>query len=241
MKLLLAALVAITAATGALAADDRCAVPAELMGDPPPLLRVHAALAQRRPLTVVAVGGASTLGTAAGSPEAAFPARLEAVLRERYPGIEIKVVNAGRPREVTRTMVDRLTAHLLETRPQLVIWETGIMDAVQRTDLAEFDHALHYGIALARARGADVMLMDFQYGRGASAVIDFQPYFERLYGAADIDDVPVFQRYDMMRHWSESGVLNLAETQRDKLQTLAATLYDCIGKRLADVIERAAR
>lgn len=242
MRVLLAALLAtVMAAAGAHAADNRCVVPAELMGDPPPLTRVQATLTQRRTLTILVIGGASTVGAAAGGPEMAFPARLEIALRERYPGIEMKVINAGRPRELTRAMVDRLEAQLLEARPQLVIWETGIMDAVRRTDLAEFDQALHSGIAIARARGADVVLVDFQFGRGASALIDFQPYFERLYVAADIDDVPVFQRYDMMRHWSETGVLNLDETKRDKQQAMAAALYDCIARRLADVIDRATR
>ncbi len=242
MRVLPAALLAtMIAAPGALANNGRCDVPVEMMGDPPSLTRVQATLAQRRPLTILAVGGASTVGGAAGGPELAFPARLEAVLRERHPGIEIKVINAGRPREVTRMMVDRLSTQLLETNPQLVIWETGIMDAVKRTNLAAFDQALHEGIAFVRARGADVVLVDFQYGRGASALIDFQSYSERLYVAADIDDVPVFQRYDMMRHWSETGALNLDETKRDKQQAMAAVLYDCIARRLADVIERAIR
>lgn len=242
MKMLLAALLGtMMAATGAHAADDRCAVPAEMMGDPPLLTRVQATLSQRRPLTILALGGASTVGMAAGSPELAFPARLEAALRERHPGVEIKVINAGRPREVTRTMVERLASQLLEARPQLVIWETGIMDAVRRTELAEFGEALRSGIASVRVRGADIILVDFQFGRGASALIDFQPYFDRLYVAADIDDVPVLQRFEMMRHWSETGSINLDETKRDKQLTMAATLYDCIAKRLADVIDRSIR
>ena len=242
MRVLPAALLAtMIAAPGALANNGRCDVPVEMMGDPPPLTRVQATLAQRLPLTILVIGGASTVGAAAGGPELAFPARLEAALRTRHPGIDIKVINAGRPRELTRAMVDRLAAQLLEARPQLVIWETGIMDAVKRTNLAAFDQALHEGIAFVRARGADVVLMDFQYGRGASALIDFQPYSERLYVAADIDDVPVFQRYDMMRHWSETGALNLDETKRDRQQAMAAVLYDCIARRLTDVIERAIR
>ncbi len=242
MRLALATTLAtMIAATGAIADNDRCAVPVEMMGDLSPLTRVQATLPQRLPLTILAIGGASTVGAAAGGPELAFPARLEAELRARHPGTDIKVINAGRPRELTRAMVDRLAAQLLETRPQLVIWETGIMDTVKRTNLAAFDQALHEGIAFVRARGADVVLVDFQYGRGASALIDFQPYSERLYVAADIDDVPVFPRYDMMRHWSETGALNLDETRRDKQPAMAAALYGCIARRLADVIERSIR
>jgi acyl-CoA thioesterase I len=240
MRTVLAALLALATASGASAADV-CAVPVELLGEPPALPRVKAALVQKHPLTILVIGGASTVGAAAGNPDAAFPARLQVELAARHPGMEIKVVNAGRPREATRTMTERFVATLLDTKPQLVIWETGTMDAVRRTDITAFEESLHTGIAMARARGADVMLMDFQYGRGPSALIDFQPYLERLHVAADIDDVPVFQRYEMMRHWSETGAMNFGETQRDKQQAVATALYDCIAKRLADVIGRAAR
>jgi acyl-CoA thioesterase-1 len=227
--------------TTAAAAQDLCTVPEETQADIRPLGRVQAALAQRQPLVILAIGGASTAGGAAGAPEAAYPARLAALLRERHPGLATEVVNAGRPRESTRAMAERMTGLLIAHRPQLVIWETGTADAVRRIDPGDFEQALQGGIAIARARGADILLMDFQFGRGPSALIDFQPYIERLYWVADMTNVTVFRRYDMMRFWSDDGRLDLAETQGDRQRKMAATLYDCIARRLVDVIGQATR
>jgi acyl-CoA thioesterase-1 len=238
MKRWLPLLVAMIASPAA--AQNQCAVPSELMTEVR-LHRVHAAIAKRDPLVILALGGASTGGAAAGAPEAAYPARLQALLRERFRGLSIEVVNASRPRETTRFMVERLQGLLIAHRPQLVIWETGTADAVRRVDPAEFENSLQAGVAFARGRSADVILMDFQYGRGPSALIDFQPYFERLYWTATIREVALFPRYEMMRHWSDSGLLDLAQRQGDEQRKMAAVLYDCIARRLDDMIGRAVR
>lgn len=222
-------------------ADDQCAVPAEIAGEVRPLSRVQAAIVQRQPLTILALGGASTGGTAAGAPELAYPARLQAFLGQRFPNAPIEVINAGRARETTRLMVERLQGLLIAHRPQLVIWETGTADAVRRVDPGEFEQALQAGITLARARSADVILMDFQYGRGASALIDFEPYIERLEWAATMKEVALFRRHDMMRFWSDSGLLDLTERQGDKQRKMAAVLYDCIARRADQLIARAVR
>lgn len=227
--------------TTAAAAQDQCGVPPEIITEARPLPRVHAAVAQRTPLVILALGGASTGGSAAGPPEAAYPARLASLLRERFRGLKVEVVGASRPRETTRVMVERLQGLLIAHRPQLVIWETGTADAVRRVDPLEFEHALQAGVDFARARSADVILMDFQYGRGASALIDFQPYFERLEWTASLREVTIFRRYDMMRFWSDSGLLDLTERQGDKQRKMAAVLYDCIARRLDEMIGRAVR
>ncbi|MBM3547202.1 MAG: hypothetical protein FJX54_09620 [Alphaproteobacteria bacterium] len=234
--LLLLALVATAAA-----ADDQCAVPHELTAEAKPLPRVQAAIAQRQPLTILALGGASTGGTAAGAPELAYPARLQVLLSQRFPNSPIEVVNASRPRETTRLMVERLQGLLIAHRPQLVIWEAGTADAVRRVDPGEFGQYLEAGVDYARARSADVILMDFQYGRGASALIDFEPYLERLEWAATMKEVALFRRHDMMRFWSDSGLLDLTERQGDKQRKMAAVLYDCIARRADQLIARAVR
>ena len=54
---------------------------------------------------VVAVGASNTSGWGVGEP-AAYPARLEALLRER--GLDVRVLNAGRPFDTTGGMVRRL-------------------------------------------------------------------------------------------------------------------------------------
>lgn len=61
--------------------------------------------AETEALTVVAVGASNTSGWGVGA-ASAYPARLEALLRER--GLDVQVLNAGRPFDTTGGMLGRL-------------------------------------------------------------------------------------------------------------------------------------
>ena len=60
-----------------------CAVPASFYDTEPTLPKTAAAIASGQPVSIVAIGGASTLGRAAGSPDLAWPARLAVASRPR--------------------------------------------------------------------------------------------------------------------------------------------------------------
>jgi hypothetical protein len=53
--------------------------------------------------------------------------------------------------------------------------------------------------------------------------------------------VALFRRHDMMRFWSDSGLLDLSERQGDKQRKMAAVLYDCIARRVDEMIGRAVK
>ena len=55
---------------------------------------------------------------------------------------------------------------------------------------------------------------------------------------ADANDVPVFHRYELMRHWAEAGVIDLRTKETDKRRKLAAKLYDCLGRAMTDFLTR---
>jgi acyl-CoA thioesterase I len=75
-------------------------------------------------LTVVALGASNTSGWGVGA-AAAYPARLEALLRER--GLDVRVVNAGRPFDTTSGMLGRLDAAVPDGT-QLVVLQPGAND-----------------------------------------------------------------------------------------------------------------
>ncbi|GEP11500.1 GDSL-type esterase/lipase family protein [Methylobacterium gnaphalii] len=75
-------------------------------------------------LTVVAVGASNTSGWGVGA-AAAYPARLEELLRER--GLDVQVVNAGRPFDTTSGMLGRLDA-VVPDGTQLVVLQPGAND-----------------------------------------------------------------------------------------------------------------
>ncbi len=96
--LVLAASCAAGLARPAAAAGERdCAVPREILLDDPKLKLTGEKLRAKQPLTIVAIGGASTAGTAAGDgAQFGYPRRLEEALRRHcHAGTAVTVINWG--------------------------------------------------------------------------------------------------------------------------------------------------
>jgi hypothetical protein len=49
----------------------------------------------------------------------------------------------------------------------------------------------------------------------------------------------VFPRYAMMRYWSEKKVFNFDDVAEEDRAKLAARVYDCLGRRMAELIRDA--
>jgi len=234
-------LVAVVAASG-LAGPARgaeCAVPPELRPTDVNLPHLRERIAAHQPVTIVAVGGASTFGAAAGSPDLAYPHRLQEALAEWLTTEPVTVVNKGVPRQTAQQMVARFPSDVFAEDPVLVIWEAGISDAVQGIEIDDFAAALQSGIDELKNRTIDTILVDMQFSRSTSTVIDFERYLNTLHRAGEINDVFVFPRYQMMRYWSEQNVFNFDEVAKEERAKLAARVYECIGRKLAQTIRLA--
>jgi acyl-CoA thioesterase-1 len=243
-RLLPVAILAVLLALRPAGAEDKphdCSVPAELVTNDARLPLLGDQLKQHKPVTIVAIGGSSTAGAAAQSPDLAYPERLGAELARRYPGTPVKVVNKGVPRETAQEMVDRFTRDVFPQDPVLAIWETGTTEAVRGMDVEEFAGALDAGIAALRAHHIEVMLVDMQYSRRTASVIGFDRYIEAMRRFAEVDEVYLFRRFDIMKFWSESGAFNFEDVPKSERASLAAAAYDCLALRLADAIGYATR
>jgi hypothetical protein len=230
------------AASAAPEPSINCRVPSDIVDDDPTLPLTAAKLKAKQPLRIVAIGGASTAGTAAGDGGAnGYPRRLEEALRLRHPGMDITVVNKGVARQTTAQMVQRFAADVFAANPTLVIWETGTVDAVRGIDVDQFAAALEAGIAALREHHLDIMLVSMQYNPSTGSVINFEPYLEAFRHAADFDDIYLFRRYEIMKYWSETGVFDLANVPKDRRPQFAAEVYRCLGEVLAEAIDHGAR
>jgi acyl-CoA thioesterase I len=240
--LLLGAALAMSALRGAAAAEaPNCRVPPEILQDDPKLVHTQKALRAKAPLTIVAIGGASTAGGAAGDGEAfGYPHRLEEALRRRHPGLAITVLNKGVARQTTAEMVARFARDVVPLRPVLVLWETGTVDAVRGADVDAFTEVLVAGIAALREHGLDVILVDMQYNPSTGSVINFEPYLEAMRHAADIADVYLLRRYEIMRYWSENGTFDFVDVPAGQRVRLAQDVYRCLGEAMAEAIDYAA-
>ena len=239
--LIVAAGLALSPAPSApLGQEPACPTPEGFAAFEAPLPKTAKALAAGAEVVVVTLGGSSSLGGAAGGPSLSWPSRLATALAGRFPAARIKVLNLARPRQTAREATDRLARDVLPLKPTLVIWETGTMEAVRGTGVDDFREMVQAGIEELHAAGIEVVLMSPQFSPDAEAMIHFAPYLGALRELADANDVAVFHRYGLMRHWADAGVLDLRIRESEERRRLAARVYDCIGRALADFVSRGA-
>src|SRR5215472_5682646 len=220
----------------AFSGEARCDVPGELIRVEATLPHLSERLRAKNPVKIVAIGGASTTGAAAGSTDLAYPHRLQEILDRWYPNAPITVINKGVPRQTAQQMLERFPSDVIAEDPVLVIWETGTTDAVRGVEIDDFAAALQSGIDELKTRSIDIMLIDMQFSRSTVTVIDFERYLNTLHRVGDVNDVYVFPRFEMMRYWSEKNVFNFDGISKDERAGLAASVYECIGKRLAETL-----
>jgi hypothetical protein len=218
-----------------------CDVPDELIQVDDKLPHLAERLQAHEPVKIVAIGGASTTGLAAGSSDLAYPHRLQEILTRWYPASPITVVNRGVPRQTAQQMLERFPSDVFAEDPVLVIWETGTTDAVRGVGVDDFAAALQTGIDDLKARGVDIMLVDMQFSHSTATVIDFERYLNALHRVGDVNDITVFPRFEMMRFWSEQNIFNFDGVAKDERASLAAKVYECIAGKLAEAIRLALR
>lgn len=226
---------------GTVTPGPACGGPSVLLSESLALRRAQRHFVRTRALTILAVGAGSTAGTGASGPEAAWPRRMAAALTEKFPEAQFSVVIRAEPRLTAQKIYERLHADLTSVAPQVVIWETGTADAVQQYDVDRFAQSLVRGIDRLDAVGVDAILLDPQYERTVTRLVNFEPYLEAIQRVATMRDIAVFQRHALMREWAESSSFEFEGRPRAERVRIADAAYDCIGRLLADAIARAIR
>jgi hypothetical protein len=219
--------------------NDACAVASHLVIAEATLPRVAAAIAKDRDLRVTVAGTSSSTLPEANGAKMAYPARLEAALAPLFPDVAVQVTAAATPRQTAGDMVQAFPRILVDAKPTLVVWQTGTFDAVRGVDPDEFRAVLEEGIVTLQTGGSDVILMNMQYSPRTESVISLGPYAETMRFVALEREVPLFDRFAIMKHWSEAGTFDLYS--QPKNLDIAAQVHDCIGRLLADLIAAAVK
>jgi hypothetical protein len=123
---------------------------------------------------------------------------------------------------------------LVDEKPNLVIWQTGTVDAIRRVDVDEFRVALEAGVDILQAGGADVILMNMQYSPRTESMIQVSPYVDDMRAVAQQRDIPLFDRFAIMRYWSDEGAFDFYAAGRDN--GLAQRVHDCLGRAIGAVV-----
>jgi lysophospholipase L1-like esterase len=229
---------ALSIATGAAFAAEPCDIPGYLLLGNNELKHVAEAVQKEKKLTIAVVGTGSSILAGPDGPRSAYPARLEAVLKQKLPSVAVKVVSLVRTRMTTEDLARGMEKMLVDEKPDLVIWQTGTLDAIRRIDPDEFRAALEDGVETLHKGGTDVILMNMQYSPRTDIMVPLGPYADNMRVVAQQHEIPLFDRLAIMRHWSDTGAFDLYAAGKDNV--LAQRVHDCIGRGIASMIIDAA-
>lgn len=225
-------------ATVPVRADDlqqSCDVPAYLLSSESRLPKTDAARSAGK-LDILVIGSRSAT---LAPPEQAFPARLENLLKDRFKDVQVSVTVSLQPKRTAEDVSGEFHKTLAGQHPNLVIWQTGTVDAMRSVDPDEFRVAVDDGVAALQAAGSDVILMNLQYSPRTDTMISAAPYIDNMRVVAQQRDAPLFDRFAIMRYWSEAGDFDLASPSPGV--DMARRVHDCLARALATFVVDGAR
>ena len=249
---------------GAAGAADRCAAPDDITANLSPLTHVAAVLKPGSTLNVLTVGSATVFspteslqpGTVTGlalgigngprggeliASDAAFPLQMAKDLRAAIPGLVVNVTVKGGRGMLASDMLSIIKTELAAHSYQLVIWQTGTVEAVRNVPSGEFYQTLSDGSAAIADAGADLVLVDPQFSRFLHANTDLDPYSQTLQQIAGQPDVLLFHRFELMRYWSSEGQIDLERTPKNLRVKTVEALHTCLGASLARMVAESAK
>jgi acyl-CoA thioesterase I len=222
-----------------------CDIPSELTTPSAPLSRVATGLAGKTGLAILALGSGSTVGDTGGaggpalafhSPGASFPYRMLEMLRKLRPSQRFDLTVRGGRSMTAEAMLPILRQELTEHHYDLVLWQTGTVEAVlgQRPDALR--GVLEDGAEVAAKAEADLVLIDPQFSRFLRANADLSPYETVLQQMTGTAGVTLFHRFDLTQGWVTDGRIDLERVDKDQRDKTITLLHNCLGLALAQYI-----
>jgi len=214
-----------------------CKAPIDLVRFNAPLTNLVQAFKTTKFIKIVALGSSSTAGSGASSPSASYPAQLDDELERRFESWDFKVVNLGVGGQLAQQMFDRLEKDVLPREPHLVLWQTGVNDAIVDIGVDKYRTILKNGIELLKSRGIDVILVNMQFYPKSERVKGYADYLTAMHEVAAETEIPVFRRFSIMKHFVKSGQFTPAQLLSPDLFHMNDLSYGCLAGLMADAIE----
>ncbi len=217
-----------------------CEVPDYFLSGDTALPKVAEVIKAGGPLNILVVGSrSSTINASANSSDAvAYPGQMQAALKEKLPAIEINLSVEILAKKTAEEVAAGLSKLVEGKKPTLVIWQTGTVDAMRSVDPDDFRTAVDEGVVALRDAGADVILINPQYSPRTESMISAPPYLDNMRVVAQDHEVPLFDRFALMRNWSEAGEFDLFSAVHGA--ELAKQVHKCLGRALSQFIMAAA-
>lgn len=235
-------LLCMTLGAGAAQARAPCAMPAELVTPASPMPNVAAAMTRHRPVEVLAIGSGSTVGESGGSsgpafaantPGASFPYRMIGSLQEMRPQDPFHLTVKGGRNLSAEAMLPVLRDELAGHHYDLVLWQTGTVEAVRGTRPDSLSGVLQEGVEAAHDKHADVILIEPQFSRFLRANVDLSPYQAVMRQIAGSSGANLFHRFDLTQQWANDDQVDVEHAPHDRRDAEIGTLNACLGQALA--------
>jgi GDSL-like Lipase/Acylhydrolase family len=237
MTFVLAVVAAIALAGGAVAAESpapSCDVPERLIPAENDLAHVGAEVKDHHRLDITVVGSGSSALAGPDGARFAYPTQLEQALKERLPGVEIKVTAHVPSRQTTADMAAAMPKFLADDHPALVVWQAGTVDALRGVEPDEFRNSLDQGLDAIAAAGADAIMMNMQFSPRTESMLSVSAYADVMRWVAEQRGVVLFDRLAIMHYWSDAGIFDLYAATNG--YAMARRVHECIGRALASPI-----
>jgi acyl-CoA thioesterase I len=205
-----------------------------------PLTRMRKLINAGRPVTIMALGSSSTAGAGASDPAASYPARLEAELRTRFPGIAITVLNRGVNGEEAADMLRRFDQVVGDDKPDVVLWQLGTNAVLRDDPINAVDQLLTEGLMHMKALGADVVLIDPQFAPQVLGRHETEGMVKIIAAASSSRSVDLFPRFQVMREWHEAEAIPFEAFLSPDLLHMNDWGYACFAKLLGAAMAEAA-
>jgi len=213
-----------------------CDVPAYLLASDSSLPKVTEAVKGGQPLNILVVGSRSS--TIPQNEASAYPAKLQAALKEKLPSVTVDLSVELQAKTTAEETAGTLVKLVEAKKPTLVIWQTGTVDAMRSVDPDDFRTAIDDGVVALRNAGTDVVLVNLQYSPRTETMISAPPYLDNMRVVAQAHDVPLFDRFAIMRQWNDAGYFDLFSTSHGV--ELAKQVHACLGSALSKFVIDAA-
>jgi lysophospholipase L1-like esterase len=222
-------------------ATPNCNAPQDLIRLANPLPHVADKLIAGEPITVVAIGSSSTAGAGASSPASTYPSRLLIELKQHFPKMSITILNRGVGGEEIPDMLERFDSAVIAAKPDLVLWQLGTNSVIRGHELGDHGTLIRAGLAKIRAVGADVVLIDPQFAPKVIAKPDAEAMVALISATAKREDVDLFRRFEVMRHWRDVDHLTFETFVSPDGLHMNDWSYACMAKGLGNAIAEAAQ
>jgi len=234
------ALLCLTPAARAESAPLACSPSAEYTRLSGPLKRVAERIANREPVTIVAIGSSSTAGVGASTIDHNYPTQLEKRLNARFPSVVFHVINRGMSGAVDREMLARFEEDVQAAQPDLVLWQVGTNALLNSDGITKEGDVMREGLRRLRAIGSDVVLIDPQYAPKVLKDPDAEPMVELIGTISREEGIPVFHRWAQMKEWKEVRHIPFEAFLSPDLFHMNDWSYACWAEALSSAISTAA-